>query len=153
MLTRTYDRARPLALLVPLALSALSALLALSALTPPAHAAASTGKAAKMAGSASCPRRSVCLYSDANFQGKRIRYNCSGWARGSYRSADDAVFARNFPWNRDGGVSSYVNNGVPSAKLQTATPEGGYGQPPLPKNSRDNLGPSNDLVTDLYLIC
>jgi hypothetical protein len=37
MLTRTYDRARLLALLVPLALLAL---LALSALTPPAHAAA-----------------------------------------------------------------------------------------------------------------
>jgi hypothetical protein len=49
MLTRTYDRARLLALLVPLALFALLALLvplalfallALSALTPPAHAAA-----------------------------------------------------------------------------------------------------------------
>jgi hypothetical protein len=124
--------------------------------SPSAKAAA--GKVAKMAGRALCPRRSICLFSDANFKGKRIRYNCWGWARGSVRSTkgnsvSDATFKRNFPWNRDGGVSSYVNNGVPSAHLFTAIPNGGYGQPPLPMNSRDSLEPSNDLVTGLHMVC
>jgi Peptidase inhibitor family I36 len=121
-------------------------------------AEASAGKIAKMARKGSCPRRSVCLYSNADFGGKRVRYNCWGWAPGSHRSTlgdsvSDATFKRTFPWNRDGGVSSYVNNGVPSASLQTQTPEGGFGQPGIRMNSRGNLGPSNDLVTGLYMIC
>ena len=121
-------------------------------------ATAGDGKVARTAASASCPRRSVCLYSDANFQGKRIRYNCWGWAPGSHRSTNgdsvsDATFKRNFPWNRVGGVSSYVNNGVPSAKLQVVTRGGASNQPPLPMNRRGNLGPSNDLATALYMIC
>jgi hypothetical protein len=145
-------------------LLAIPCLVAGIAVSAPAFAAGSpsakagAGKVAKTAGRAFCPRRSICLYSDADFKGKRIRYNCWGWARGSYRSTSgnsvsDATFKRNFPWNRDGGVSSYINNGVPKANLQTAHPEGGYGQPPLPMNSRDNLEPSNDLVTALYMIC
>jgi hypothetical protein len=67
--------------------------------------------------SSACPARTIRLYRDADFRGKKGEYHCAGRQGQEFSGINMRNYFVGTSTNRHLNVSSYVNNGVPSAAL------------------------------------
>lgn len=117
--------------------------------------ASPSAKAAKRAGNASCPPRTICLWSD-HFSGTKRVYGCANKPKGSYHRRS---LTRYFKVESRGGVSSYRNNGL-EAYILTSPGRGLSGRlfflrPNTNVTTRNNreLHAYDDMASEILVTC